>query len=373
METGGVGRATRTLVKALSDLYGEDEVGVLAVWRREAMHTLPARWVHPGWAGSGRVPVRVQIEYAVRAVSAARRRKRQLVVIAAHPHLAPVARLAAVAAGCRYAVWTYGYEVWGPVRRRVRAGLAGADAVWALSEFTATQLRNHKLVASERVRILCPTGPRELTVKSAQPAVGQPLVLAVGALKQTTRYKGIDTLLHAWPTVLRQIPDACLRIVGDGDERYGLERICSALNLDDGNVRFCGRVSDTELAAAYAQATVFALPARARVGAHPEGEGFGLVYLEAAAAGLPVVAGKAGGAVEAVEEGRTGLLVDPEDPRAVAEALIELLGDRDRARDMGRAGREFVEERFSYDRFRNDVKCLVSELLGLVSERLGVN
>src|SRR5207249_10983994 len=117
--------------------------------------------------------------------------------------------------------------------------------------------------------------------------------------------------------VLWRVRDAELVIVGDGPDRQRLERTASLLRLD-GRVRFAGRVSDEELASLYAGATVFALPGRARLGPHPEGEGFGLVFIEAGAAGLPVVAGRAGGTTEAVVDGETGLLVDPEDPDDIA-------------------------------------------------------
>jgi phosphatidylinositol alpha-1,6-mannosyltransferase len=127
-------------------------------------------------------------------------------------------------------------------------------------------------------------------------------------------------------------------------------------------VRFAGRVTDEELAAAYASSSVFAMPGRHRLEPRPEGEGFGLVYIEAGAAGLPVIAGHGGGSEEAVEEGGSGLLLDARDHRAVADALVRLLTDPVLARRLGERGRELAEGRFSYETFRANVADLVDEM-----------
>lgn len=375
LEAGGVGRVTRTLLGALTDLYGLERVGVLPVWGGDRDHDLPGWWLHPGWSGSGRVPAHRQVAYAIRAVRLARRWRRRLTVVAAHPHLGPVARLAAAAAGCRYAVWAHGYEVWGPVRRRVRTGLRGADTVWAVSEFTASQLHDRELAASQRITVLPHALPAELApalaagsqaadADSRRATVASPRVLSVARLTRTNAYKGVDTLLHAWPAVREQVGDAHLVVVGDGDDRARLEALAERLDVA-ASVEFTGQVSDGELAATYAQAQVFALPGRARTGVAARGEGFGLVYLEAAAAGLPVVAGHAGGAVEAVRDGETGLLVDPDDPQAVARAVADLLDDPDRAAAMGKAGRRWIADAFSYERFRARIDQEVRGLAGL--------
>lgn len=374
VEAGGVGRATRTLLGALTQLYGPERVGVLPVWGGGRQHDLPGWWLHPGWSGSGRVPAYRQVAYAIRAVRLARRWRRRLVVVAAHPHLAPVARLAALASGCRYAVWAHGYEVWGPVRRRVRAGLRPADSVWAVSAFTASQLRDRGLAASERIRVLPHALPSELASALAASsqvagagshgAVASPRVLSVARLTRGNAYKGVDTLLQAWPAVCERVGAAQLVVVGAGDDRPRLEELAEHLGIM-GSVEFTGQISDGELAAAYAQAQVFALPGRARTGAAAGGEGFGLVFLEAAASGLPVVAGRAAGAVEAVRDGKTGLLVDPDDPQAVARAVADLLDDPDRAAAMGEAGRRWVADAFSFERFRARIDQEVRGLVGL--------
>jgi phosphatidylinositol alpha-1,6-mannosyltransferase len=131
-------------------------------------------------------------------------------------------------------------------------------------------------------------------------------------------------------------------VVGDGDRRRALEALAAELGVADA-VRFAGSVSEAERDAWLGRAHVFAMPSRV-----PEdgvgGEGFGIAYLEAAARGLPAVAGDRGGAVDAVVDGETGLLVDATDPGAVAEALVTLLTDAPLRERLGAAARARAEE-----------------------------
>jgi len=160
------------------------------------------------------------------------------------------------------------------------------------------------------------------------------------------------------------VPDARLTVVGDGPDRDRLERIATCLGID-ARVQFAGEVDDERLRLLYTTAGVFALPGRVRLQPAPEGEGFGLVFLEAAAAGLPVVAGRAGGAVDAVVDLHTGFLVDPEDSEAVAARLVELLEDPDLARRLGDMGRARVAKEFSFERFAERLRAMVDRLLAV--------
>jgi phosphatidylinositol alpha-1,6-mannosyltransferase len=180
----------------------------------------------------------------------------------------------------------------------------------------------------------------------------------VARLDPRNSYKGLDTLINAFPRIRASVPEARLVVVGDGPDRPRLEAAARDLGLN-GIVTFLGHVGDGELAELYASSAVFALPARASLGPHPEGEGFGLVFCEAQAAGVPVVAGAAGPAPEVVENEVSGLLVDPQDPRAVADAVAALLSDPGRARAMGEAGARLVAERYRYGRFRDDLDGLL--------------
>jgi phosphatidylinositol alpha-1,6-mannosyltransferase len=134
-------------------------------------------------------------------------------------------------------------------------------------------------------------------------------------------------------------------IAGGGADRPRLELL--AAGAEPGAVVFAGEVSDRELPGLYAAADAFAMPCRSRWGGL-EVEGFGIVFLEAAASGKPVVAGRSGGAAEAVEDLRTGFLVEGGEPKAVALAVSRLLEHRDEAARMGAAGRARVEASFTW-------------------------
>jgi phosphatidylinositol alpha-1,6-mannosyltransferase len=157
--------------------------------------------------------------------------------------------------------------------------------------------------------------------------------------------KGQDTVIRALPRVLRDVPDLVYVLAGQGSYREALEALARECGVAD-HVVFAGFVADADVPDVYAAADLYGMLSR-------EGrdtgdiEGFGITYLEASAAGLPVLAGRSGGTADAVEEGVSGLLVDPESVEAVADAIVSLLRDRAKARAMGQAGRLRAERDFS--------------------------
>ena len=170
-----------------------------------------------------------------------------------------------------------------------------------------------------------------------------PLVVAVNRLVPR---KGMDVLVAAASLLVPELPDLTVAVAGAGRDRDRLHRLISGTGAP---VRLLGRVPDADLPGLLGCADVFAMPCRNRWGGL-EQEGFGIVFLEAAACGVPAVAGASGGADEAVESGRTGLVVRrPSDPEAVASALRDLLGGHDRRRRMGEEARRRAEAEFSYD------------------------
>jgi phosphatidylinositol alpha-1,6-mannosyltransferase len=171
-------------------------------------------------------------------------------------------------------------------------------------------------------------------------AAEPPTILTVARL--TDRFKGHDVLIRALPTIQASVPHARWVVVGDGPLRIELERRVAERRLE-GSVTFAGHVSDAERDSWYARADVFAMPSRLPPTGRG-GEGFGIAFLEASAHGLPIVAGNVAGALDAVEDGCTGLLVEPTDPAEVAAAITNLLADPERARRLGRAGRERAQQ-----------------------------
>ncbi len=159
--------------------------------------------------------------------------------------------------------------------------------------------------------------------------------------------KGQDTLIKAMPAVLAEIPDAGLLIVGSGPYRKRLEKLVDVVGVRHA-VRFTGGVPWADLPAYFDAGDLFAMPCRTRRKGL-DVEGLGIVYLEASAIGLPVVAGNSGGAPDAVIDGKTGFVVDGTDIAAVASSVVQLLSDPRTAREMGAAGRAWVEREWSWD------------------------
>lgn len=159
--------------------------------------------------------------------------------------------------------------------------------------------------------------------------------------------KGQDALIVAMREIRDRIPGAVLVVAGGGPYEDKLHALAVALGVAE-DVVFTGRVPSSELAAHHTLADVFAMPSRTR-GAGLDVEGLGIVYLEASASGVPVVAGRSGGAPETVLEGKTGRVVDGRNTTEIANAIVDILSDRDAAAQMGAAGRQWVEEQWRWD------------------------
>lgn len=351
---GGIQRVTRCVIKALAD-EGRSPA-VLPVWRPDSLLVAEGQLAPIGSAGLGATRVRLwhKVSYALMAIRAAFLFKGEgAVTIVSHVALAPVALMM----GLPFAVWCYGIEVWGVPSLVTRLALRKARLVLAISHFTAERVERW-VGRDALVVVVPPCLTPELSLARPAPRRSRSTVLTVSRLDAQNRYKGVDTLIQVWPLVLHRVPDAKLVVVGDGPDKVRLRHLAELLGIAH-SVVFMGAVSNESLASLYEEASVFALPARFRLGKRPEGEGFGLVYLEAAAAGLPVVAGRGGGANEAVIDGETGMTVEPSQPREVSQAIIALLLARDKARRMGENGRRRAYQSFSYVQFRRRIAEMI--------------
>ena len=186
----------------------------------------------------------------------------------------------------------------------------------------------------------------------------RPLIVCVSRL---VARKGQDVLILAMPEIRRRVPDATLLIVGDGPYRDRLERL--AADAPAGSVAFTGQVSEADLPRYYRAGNVFAMPCRNRLGGL-EVEGWGNVFIEAAACGRPVVVGDSGGARESLVPGETGLLVNGSDVGQVGGAVGSLLADPERAEAMGRAGRARVEDAFAWSRPAEELAGWLRQAVG---------
>jgi glycosyltransferase involved in cell wall biosynthesis len=166
---------------------------------------------------------------------------------------------------------------------------------------------------------------------------------------------GIDRLLQAFPAIIREVPDAALLLVGEGEDRPALERLAAELGVS-ACMRLTGAVPPSDVARYLRLAEVFARPSLS--------EGLGTAFLEAMACGLPVVGTPTGGIPDFLIDGRTGLFCDPERPATIADAVLRLLRDRTLARELGRAGRALVAERYRWEAVAERIGALYDGLLG---------
>jgi phosphatidyl-myo-inositol dimannoside synthase len=183
---------------------------------------------------------------------------------------------------------------------------------------------------------------------------GGPWLLTVARLDY---HKGIDTVVRALPAIRAAVPGARYAVAGIGSRRAQLEALVAELGLGDA-VRLLGFVPDASLPGLYNAADVFVLASRRY---DLLVEGFGIACVEASACGLPVVASRSGGLPEAVREGETGLLVEPDDPAALAAVVIRLLQDEPLQRRLGSAGRAAVERYYNWDRVTADLMRIERE------------
>lgn len=254
--------------------------------------------------------------------------------------------------GASLTALVYGRDV--TARDPLPGALRRVDRILALTDWLARELRERGLdddrIHAVHAAVHPPCGAGDPGSIRRRFGLGEaPVVLCVGRLIPR---KGQDALIEAWPHVRRRIPDARLLVVGEGPDRARLEAGIGDLAAGD-SIQLAGFLGTGDLESAYRAADLFAMPCREEAGG--DTEGFGLVYLEAGARGLPVIGGRTAGVVEAVIDGQTGLLVEPGDGRALVDAVVGLLADRDRAWSMGEAGRRRVESSYTPEHYARRV------------------
>ncbi len=289
-------------------------------------------------------------------------RFRPRLTLSMHIVASPGAALIRNLFGARTVQYFHAKEV-GAKPRLAAFAACRADVVVAVSAYTA--------------RLVAATGAVPACTKLIAPGVDMPAEAAplpeprptiVTIARLEDRYKGHDVILRALPLVRSKVPDVQWIVIGDGPLRTGLERLAEALGVA-GSVRFLGPVPDAERNSWLRRAHALVMPSRLPAGDFA-GEGFGIVYLEAGAYGKPVLAGNVAGALDAVVDGETGLLVDPTDHLAVADGIARLLLDRELARRLGEAGAERARG-FAWPVICERVGAVLREQLGPPARELG--
>lgn len=256
-----------------------------------------------------------------------------------------------------YVTFGYAYEFLKfrrvlPLAALLRSAYRRSSLVVAISAFTRDRLVEFGVPASS-IETIFPGAPEaeartreEIeSVKCAYDLNGHRVVLAVGRM---VARKGHSTLLRALPKILETHPNTVLVCAGRGPRLSDTRRLAEKLGVA-ANVRIPGYVPDGHLAALYQTCDVFALPTGQDAGGQVEG--FGLVFAEAQAYGKPVVAGRSGGVADAVEDGKTGLLIPPGDAEALAQSVTSLLDDPELAATLGRNGKDRIARELNWPHF----------------------
>ena len=263
---------------------------------------------------------------------------------------------------------THGHEVWWakvfPFNLLLRRIGSTTDSLSYLGNFTRTAISRalSKNSASAMVKIAPGIDvehfkPVDSTALREQLGVSKKkVIVSVGRL---VHRKGQDHLIEAMPQILKVHPDAHLVLVGQGPYLEHLAKLVAANQLQD-SVSFIGRIQYQELPQYICMGDIFAMPSRSRF-MGLEVEGLGIVYLEASACGLPVIAGKSGGAPDAVIEGSTGVVVDGTSNDEIAAAAIALLSDPDKAQEMGKLGRQWIVDEWRWEIWAEKFEALLNQ------------
>jgi phosphatidylinositol alpha-1,6-mannosyltransferase len=321
---GGIARYNQDLFDAL----GDSSVEILILPRHgdaSGMELPPGVRQNP--------PIFGRLHFSLAAIVAAWRFRPFDTVFCGHVFMAPLGFLLARLFGARYWVQAHGTDVWKDRHGLVRRLIGYADLVSTVSRETRRILLAWVDLPPERVRVLPDTVQDVFTPGPASPSLRDrlklgsgPILLTVGRLASNERYKGHEPVFSVLADLRKRFPDLVHVVAGDGDDRARLEAVAAEVAPDA--VRFLGFVPDVDLPDLYRLADLYVMPSTE--------EGFGIVYLEAAACGLRVVGGKGGGTADAIPDERVGVIIDPADRSALAAAIEQQL-------ERGRADPQAVE------------------------------
>jgi glycosyltransferase involved in cell wall biosynthesis len=239
----------------------------------------------------------------------------------------------------RYYLVAHGIEVWRRFSLLEKVALRGAERIFCVSEFTRAEMLRHYALPPDKLVVVPNALDPYFEIRPGLPlAECQPDILMVTRLSYGDRYKGVEDMIRAMPAVRAALPQARLRIVGQGDDQKRLRSLAARTGLLPHGVEFLGFLDDRRLAQDLGRCRLLALPSRL--------EGFGLVLLEAMANGRPCLGAASGGIPEVLSK-ETGILVEPGNAASIARGCIEgLQRTWDQAAILARA------RHFGYDKFR---------------------
>lgn len=313
---GGIALYNRDIAEALAEMPEVEEIAVVPRNMPLQPERIPdkVRFLHQATGGKARY-IRVAMREA---------RKGYDLVICGHINLLPLAVLLNLHIRAPLALMVYGIDVWQQPNALARRWLKAVDAVWTISAVTRDRMNVWAKLPKSKYMML----PNAIHLERYGMAEKRPdlvelyrlghckLIMTLARLPGAERYKGVDEVLEAMPALLEKEPALKYLVAGDGDDRPRLEAKAEALGIAD-RVIFTGMVKEADKADLFRLADAFVMPGR--------GEGFGFVFLEALACGVPAVGSKLDGSREALRDGLLGELVDPTDPESIQQGILVAL------------------------------------------------
>jgi len=299
---------------------------------------------HPAWLG--------RLKFAAKLLTCLLQ-KRPERVFCGHIKLAPLIKTLCQPLGIPYTILTYGKEVWEPLPPKYQIAIRDADSIWTISRYTRDSLRDSFAARTCELNNLNPDkfqivpctvdeniftiAPKPQHLLEKYNLIGAKILMTVARLRSHDNYKGVDVTIQALPEIAKSFPNVKYLVIGRGDDRPRLAKIALNLGVAE-KVIFAGFVPTADLAAHYQLADAYVMPSQ---------EGFGIVYLEALACGIPVLAGDADGSADPLQDGKLGWRVPHRDSAAVAVACVEILRGQDQRCDRAWL-REQTLVRFSF-------------------------
>lgn len=257
--------------------------------------------------------------------------KRPERVFCGHINLAPLIQTLCQSLGIPYTILTYGKEVWETLPPKYQIAMSQADRIWTISRYTRNSSCESNQLNPDKFQIvpcivdenIFTIGPKSEDLLVQYNLIGAKILMTVARLRSTDIYKGVDVTIKALPQIAKTFPNVKYLVIGRGDDRPRLAKLAADLGVAE-RVIFAGFVPTENLAEHYRLADAYVMPSQ---------EGFGIVYLEALACGVPVLAGDADGSADPLQDGKLGWRVPHRDQGAVAVACIEMLKGEDRRCD----------------------------------------
>ncbi len=281
-------------------------------------------------------------------------------IVCGHVSLGPLGAALSWMTGIPYLSCAYGIEAWGDLVPQDEWALKNAVGILSISEWTK-RLLVQRGINPARIQVIHPRLDarfENLPLVDEKPMSGPLRLLTVSRLDASEQYKGQDHVLRALSLLRQAAPEAAFRytIQGEGNDKPRLQELTQALGLED-RVFFVGSCADRlELQTLYRTHDLFVMPSRfGRWGGRWRGEGFGIVYLEAAAMGLPSLAYNCGGVTDIVEDGKTGKLVSSDDVAGIAKSLLDFSTNRSGLKELGRNAHAMVNRRFHRAAIREEL------------------